>query len=114
MIEQRFAAWEVKLGNVGSCTDANAKRLNAIRDDLSKGMSDVNGRIMKAQELLEKADAQTRAELSSALKDKVSELHEKSANMQKKLSDDISEVDAKCDRCRSVVATDSEAALRQF
>jgi len=116
LIDQGFAAWEAKLGNVGSCTKANTKRLDAIRDDLSKALSDLNQRIMQAQESLEQTNAQTRAnqESSSALKNKFSELHENSLDVQKKLFDDIVELNAKCDRCKNEVTKDCEAALSQF
>jgi len=90
--------------------------LDAIKDDLSKALSDVNQRIMKAQESLEQTNAQTRAnqESSSALKNKFSELHENSLDVQKKLFDDIAELNAKCDRCKNEVTKDCEAALSEF
>lgn len=118
LLEERLAAWEAKISNVVEPrVDANALGLGAIRDDFAKAMSEVNERFLKSQESLKQTNAETQAineQSAAALKEELLLESQRSLEAQKKLSDDVTAVDAKCNQWKSEFTKDYQAAHSQL
>merc|ERR1712137_821970 len=89
---------------------------DAIRDELCKTTSDVNRRFLEAQETFKQINARQAItqDGSLTLKEEFSRLFEKSLEIQRKLSQNISEVDAKCDKWRDDFTKDYQSAHSQL
>merc|ERR1712007_158192 len=116
LIRERFAVWEATFCDVDTRVKANAAGLDAIKDEVCKTTSDVNRRFLDAQEMFKQIDARQAItqDGSSKQKEEFSRLFEKSSEMHRKLSQNISEVDAKCDKWRSDFTKDFQSAKSQL